>query len=226
MGAAIGDILPLAVGVALSPMPVVAVILMLFSPRAAVNGPAFLAGWVVGIAVVVGLVLLIAPPRLLAGGDGEPTTTASAVKLALGVLLIALAVRQFRHRPAPGEEGELPGWMASLDAASPLVAFGLGAFLGGVNPKNLAFNVAAAVAILQAGLALRDGLAPFVVYLLLASAVVAAPVLWFLVDRSGAARTLEEWKSWLTANNAAVMAVVLLVLGAKQLGQGLGSLIG
>jgi len=40
MGQAIGDILPLAIGVALSPVPIIAIVLMLGTPRARANGTA------------------------------------------------------------------------------------------------------------------------------------------------------------------------------------------
>ena len=50
MGQAIGDLLPAAVGVAISPLPIVAVVLMLVSARGRANGPAFLIGWLVGVA--------------------------------------------------------------------------------------------------------------------------------------------------------------------------------
>jgi len=53
MGEAIGAILTPAVGVALSPLPIVAVILMLFSAKARTNGPAFVLGWVIGLAGVL-----------------------------------------------------------------------------------------------------------------------------------------------------------------------------
>ena len=49
---AIGAILPLALGVAISPILIIAVILMLLSPKAHTNGPAFLVGWVTGLAGV------------------------------------------------------------------------------------------------------------------------------------------------------------------------------
>ncbi len=39
MGQGVGSILTFAVGVAISPVPIIAVILMLFSQRARVNGP-------------------------------------------------------------------------------------------------------------------------------------------------------------------------------------------
>ena len=59
MGNVIGDILPLAIVVAISPVPIIAVILVLFSARARTNGPAFLVGWIVGLAVVGAIVLAL-----------------------------------------------------------------------------------------------------------------------------------------------------------------------
>ena len=53
---AIGEILPLAIGIAISPLPIIAVILMLTTPKARTNGPAFLAGWLLGLVVVAGVV--------------------------------------------------------------------------------------------------------------------------------------------------------------------------
>lgn len=45
MGEAIRGSLPLAVAIAVSPVPIIAVVLILTSRRAKVNGPAFIAGW-------------------------------------------------------------------------------------------------------------------------------------------------------------------------------------
>ena len=71
MGKAVGDTLPLAIGVAISPVPVIAVILMLLSPRAPGTGVGFLAGWVVGVAVVVVASSTVAVPVIgyVAAGD-------------------------------------------------------------------------------------------------------------------------------------------------------------
>jgi hypothetical protein len=57
VGDAIGQTLPMAVGVALSPIPIVAVVLMLVTERAQVNGPAFVLGWLIGL-VIVGVIVL------------------------------------------------------------------------------------------------------------------------------------------------------------------------
>jgi len=58
VGDVIGDILPMAVGVAVSPVPIAAVIVMLFTPKAKTNAPAFMIGWIVGLLLVGGIVLI------------------------------------------------------------------------------------------------------------------------------------------------------------------------
>src|SRR6478736_5509231 len=105
---AIGGLLPAAVGVALSPIPIIAVILMLGTPRARSNGPAFALGWVAGLVVVSVVVLVVAH------GSSDPDSTASDsvnwLQVGLGVLFFALAAKQWRTRPKPGETPELPKW--------------------------------------------------------------------------------------------------------------------
>ncbi len=106
-GEAIGGILPLAIAVDISVLSIIAVILMLITPRARSNGPAFVSGWVLGLVVVGGLVLIIADAVSVSSSSG-PSTAAYAIKLALGVLLLLLAVRQWRSRPGPGEQAPAP----------------------------------------------------------------------------------------------------------------------
>jgi len=225
MGEAIGEIFAPAIGVALSPFPIIAVILILLSPKARSNGPAFLLGWFGGIVIVTGLVLLLASPNDDSGKGDEPANWASLIQLVLGLGLLFLAYQQWQKRPKEGETVEMPKWMASVDKATPLVAVGLGAFLAGLNPKNLLFNIAAGTSIAQADLSTGEALVPLVIYVLLASVSVAVPVIWYLLAQESAARTLDTWKTWLTVNNALIMAILLLMLGVNFFGQGLGGLI-
>jgi Kef-type K+ transport system membrane component KefB len=103
MGQAIGGSLALAVGIALSPIPIIAVVLMLTSEKARVNGPVFVLGWLVGLGVVGAIVLAVAGPAG-ASKSGSPATWVSWVKVVLGVLLLLVAVRQFRPAPAAAEK--------------------------------------------------------------------------------------------------------------------------
>jgi hypothetical protein len=93
MGEAIGQVLSFGVGVALSPMPIIAVVLMLATPRGGRNGPAFLLGWVAGLGVV-GTIVLLVSSGASASDNGSPATWTSILKLVLGLALLALAVKQ------------------------------------------------------------------------------------------------------------------------------------
>lgn len=152
MGEAIGQSLPLAVGVALSPVPIIAVVLMLTTSRARSNGLAFVIGWLFGLAVVGAIVLAVAGPGD-ASEDGQPAAWISWLKLVLGLLLLLVAVRQFRGRPRGEDEAPLPTWMGAVDRFKPGTALGSGVALAAANPKNLLLSVAAAAAIAQTGIA-------------------------------------------------------------------------
>jgi hypothetical protein len=223
MGATLGELLPLIVGIAISPIPIIAVILMLFSQRAKTNGPAFLMGWFGGIIVVAGIALASSDAGNVATED-TPSKTASTITLLLGVLLIGAARRQWGKRPEPGAEAPMPKWMAGIDSFNAGKSFALGAVLGGVNPKNLALAAAGGIAIAQANLDGADPWITLVIFAVLASVTVAVPVLAYLVAGASAQRMLDSWKAWLTANNATVMAVLFVVFGAVLIGKGVQQL--
>ncbi|WP_055692365.1 GAP family protein [Streptomyces prasinus] len=125
MGEAIGQILSYGVAVALSAFPIIGVVLMLATPKARSNGPALLLGWALGLALVGTIVLLVS------GGagpseQGQPADWVSALDLVLGVLLLWVAVKEWRGRPGGDEEVTLPKWMQTVDSFTPVKALTLG----------------------------------------------------------------------------------------------------
>ena len=223
MGAAIGDVLGLAAGVAVSPLPIIAIILLLATPRGRANGSLFAVGWLVGLSVLGAVVLLLAGPAD-PSDDGQPAAWTGWLQVLLGVLLLLLAARQWRARPAEGAEPEMPKWMAGLDRLRPGQALGLGALLSAVNPKNGGLTIAAAASIAGAGLAAGQQAVALAVFVLVGSAGVLAPLVLYLAAGEGAARTLDSWKTWAGDHNAAIMAVLFLVFGLKLLGDGIAVL--
>jgi hypothetical protein len=223
MGQGISEILPFAVGIAISPVPIIAVILMLFSPRARSNGPMFLLGWVLGLAVVSGVVYAISDSAD-AATDSTASDTVSWVKVGLGVLLLALARRNWAKRPAPGETPPMPKWMAAVDSITPVRAFGLAVVLSVVNPKNLVLAIGAAAGLGQLGVSTGDAVVALAVFVVLASVSIAGPVLYDRLGGDRARATLDELKSWLSEHNNAVMAVLFLVFGAVLIAKGVGLL--
>jgi threonine/homoserine/homoserine lactone efflux protein len=224
MGAAIGDVLGLAAGVAVSPLPIVAIILLLATPRGRADGSLFAVGWLVGLSVLGAVVLLLAGPAD-PSDDGQPAAWTGWLKLLLGVLLLLLAARQWRARPAEGAEPEMPRWMTGLDRLRPVQALSLGALLSAVNPKNGGLTIAAAASIAGAGLAGGQQAVALAVFVLIGSLGVLAPLVLYLAAGERAARTLDSWKTWAGDHNAAVMAVLFLVFGAKLVGDGIAVLL-
>jgi threonine/homoserine/homoserine lactone efflux protein len=224
MGEAIGQVLSLAVGVALSPVPIIAVILMLVTPRARSNGPAFIVGWLVGLALVGAVVLLIAGPTD-ASENGEPATWVDVLKLVLGLLLVLVALRQWRGRPHEGDEAPTPKWMGAIDGFTPPKALGAGALLAGANPKNLLLAVGAAATIAQTGIPGGEQAVAYAIFALIGTVGVGLPVaIYFaLGERSGP--ILDRLKQWMAAHNAVIMAVLCLVIGAKLVGDAIAGLV-
>jgi threonine/homoserine/homoserine lactone efflux protein len=215
MGDVIGEVLPYAVGVAVSPVPIAAVIVMLFTPKAKTNAPSFLVGWVLGILVVGGIVLLI--PGLEAS-DVDPSTLSGVVKGIVGVMLLFVGWRIWARRPMSGDVAEAPKWMDSIDTFGVGKSFGMGFLLSAVNPKNLLLVASAAVTIAAAGLSLGGQITALFVFTLIAASTVAVPVVGYLIIGERADQAFARAKDWLIQNNSVVMAVLLLFFGVSLIG--------
>ena len=154
VGGAVGELLPAAAAVALSPIPIVAVVLVLDGARPRRSGAAFASGWVAGLTIVSVVVVVIV------GAGSDPGSDAATgidwFMAGIGLLFLVMAARQWKKRPKRGEPVEMPGWMASISTVSPMRAVLTGAALSGANPKNLALTAAAAAAIANAELGGAD----------------------------------------------------------------------
>ena len=83
------------------------------------------------------------------------------------------------------------------------------------------------VLILWFGLGVQSRIAVvflFAVFVVIGSLTVAGPVVFFLVAPRRAAGPLSSIKDFMAAHNAVIMMVVLLVLGAKLIGNGIAGL--
>lgn len=222
MVTALVDMLGSAAVIALSPIPVIATILMLLSPRARINGPAFLLGWFVGI--VLPTAVFTALSGLFYGADNEgPQPVAGILKVALAAVLLVLALGQWRGRPRPGEAPRLPEWMASIEDLRPPGALRVGAILALANPKNLVLSAAGGVAIGAAKLTVGATAAAITLFAAASSLLIIIAVASYLVEGERMAGPLDRLRAWLTRNNAVVMAIVLLVFGVLLLAQGIAA---
>lgn len=222
MLAVIGSILPLALGIAISPIPIIAAILMLLSPKARGTSVGFLIGWLLGIVVTVTLFTLLSSVIPESNADATQPIKGT-IQLIVAALLLLLAVKQWRSRPHGDEEPALPKWMQAIDGMTAGKGFGLAFLLSAVNPKNLLMGIAAGVAIGAGDLTVGETSLVILIFTVLAGCTVAIPVIAYLVAADKMAAPLEKLRTWLVHNNATVMSILLLVIGVMMIGKGLDS---
>lgn len=218
VGAVLVDVLPIALGIAASPFPIIPAILLLFTARAKATSSSFLLGWVVGISVATGAFVLLAE---VLGTRDQPAAWASWARIALGAVLVVLGVRQWLSR---GAKESAPRWMQSIADATPGTALRLGLVLSAANPKILLLAAAGGLAIGSSELDARGVALAVALFTAVAASTVAIPVLLYLVRGERILGPLGVARDWLQANNAAVMAVVIVVIGVLLLVKGLGAL--
>lgn len=212
-------VLPLAMGVGLSPFPLIGAVVVLSGPRAASAGPAFAAGWLAGLSALTAVALL-----LFDGAGAAAGPLAGVLRLGLGFGLLALAVAKVRGRRR--KAAEPPGWMAALESADPARALAIGAALGGLNPKNVGFAAAAAGSIAALGITGRAAAGPALAFVLLGSVPVLVATGARLALGQRAAGPLGALRWFLVENGALIVAVVFAVLGVKLVGEGFAGLLG
>ncbi len=223
MGRAIGQIIPLAVGVALSPLPIIAVILMVTAPSGRVTGLSFLAGWVIAL-VVLGTVVLVLADEAQAKHAGAPATWVSIVQVVLGVLLVITAARQWKGRPHGGQEPPLPGWMQKVETFSPPKAAAVAFSFAAVKPKNLLLTVGAATAIAETGIGTAQQAGAMAVYVMLASVGVGFPIAVYFLMGDRAPGILARLRGWMVRENQTIVAVICILIAAKLIGDAITGL--
>ncbi|MEV1022028.1 GAP family protein [Streptomyces sp. NPDC050264] len=223
MGDAIGQMLASAVGIAISPLPLIAVVLMLATPRGRANGTAFTLGWMVTLGVITTVVVAAGSGAGADDGD-SPATWTYWLKLALGVLFLLLGAKQWKDRPREGQEHRLPGWMKAIDTFTPGKAAGLAALLSGANPKNLVLAIGGAASIASSSASSGGKAVAGVLFVVIGSLCVLLPLLVYVFGGAKSAHVLGSWKTWMGEHNSAIMTVVLVVLGAKYVGDAISGL--
>lgn len=219
----VGDIIPFGVGVALSPFPIIAVLLLLTAPIGVRGGGLFLLGRAIGFALLTAVFALLSELIDTLAGTTLP---AAILRIVLGALLIVVAVRTFLARPRADQEPKLPGWMRSIEGMDGGASMRLGLVLTVANPKEIAFAAGAGLTIGGAFLPIGQLIAAGGVFVVLACLSVGIPVLAVAIGGERVAPGLRAARTWLVRNNAIVMAIVLLVLGAMLLGSGISGLAG
>jgi hypothetical protein len=205
----LGQLIPLALVVALSPLTIIpAIVLVLQSERARATGLAFLSGWLLGLAATTAVFLQL--PRLLDGLNRPAPTWAAWVRIAVGIALVAFGVWRWvtRHRAT-----KQPAWLNRLSKLTPVGAAAIGVGLILVNPKVLVMNAGAGLVIGTAGLGVAGAWLAVAYYTVIAGSSVLVPILAYAVAGDRVDDQLERVKQWIERQHAVLMAGFLAVVG-------------
>jgi threonine/homoserine/homoserine lactone efflux protein len=211
------DLVLIGLGITLEPFPLTAFILILSAEKGTRKGLAFILGWLACLVVVIAAVILVTggkPPQ----PNTAPSTAALAVKLALGVLLILLAVRQWRRMGSPRKP---PAWMARLDRLSPWTAAGLAAFL-----QPWALVAAGAATVTQAKLSNAGDYLTLTLFCVLATSSFLYLELYASFRPTAADARLKSLRTWLDTHRDQVIIGISLLLGFWLAGKSIYLLVG
>ena len=201
------DLLLLGVGIALDPLTLTSFVVLLPSKRGVRKGAAFLFGWLVSLAIVVAVTVLATgnnPPK--------PTTVPSlaslAVKIAIGIVLVGLAIRQRRRMRAQKKPKKPPKWQEHVDNMSPWFALGLAPAL---QPWTLI--AAGAATVMEAKLSSPESLLALFGFCVLGSASYIAMEVYAAFRPDQSQVFLTRFRTWLEAHTDRAIVIGCLVLG-------------
>lgn len=216
------SILIAAFGIASSPVPIMAVIMVLGTSNDKANALRFVFGWLVGLSAL-SLLLLIFAEAIYLGETGQ--LIMSWVRVVLGVGLLALAIKKWIKRPKKEEKITQPKILMSINSMKSKQFLGLGLALGGINPKNIAFSLVAITAIAEASVSLNVELLILAGFIFLSSLLVLMLVGGFVVMGEKAEKMLAKIQDWMSRNNTFIMVGLYLVFGFLLLRKGLEAIL-
>jgi hypothetical protein len=220
VGDALGAMLPFAAAIAISPVPVLAALLMLMSAGGRTNALALLAGWAATLTLVAGGVALLG---IGADTDGSGSGVATA-QLVLAAILVVIIAVEWRGRPRRGAPHRSPRWMALLTEFGAARALGLGVALVVLNAKDGSLTVAAGAKLASAGPSPIGGALCVVLFVLVASATVIVPVAVDVALGERAQPILGRWHAWLQRHGSTAAIATLVVVATVLAAQGLREL--
>jgi hypothetical protein len=201
------NLLLIGLAVTLDPLPLTAFMVVLPSERGVRKGAAFVFGWLVSLAIVVTVTVLATgnnPPK----PSTAPSLAALAVKIAIGALLVVIAIRHIRARSRPKPPKKPPKWQEHVDSMSPWFAMVLAPTL-----QPWALIGAGAATVVEAKLSSWESYLALFAFCVLASASYLAMELYTVFRPSQSQLLLARFRTWIDTHTDQVIIVGSLIIG-------------
>jgi hypothetical protein len=218
MWQALGALLPIAVALAFSSVPLTVTILILLSPNRGRAALPFLVGWVIGVAAVI--ILSAAGASALSQPLRRGRDTAVAIlEIVIGAALMVLAAIYLRRRSHASGMG-LPHWLDAVDSFGALVSFAIAVLLS-FRPKGLLLGVAGGLVLNAASVKVNEAVLLIIIYTVIATSTVVVPIIASFVAPQRMQPKLISARDWLAINGRFVTSLVMFMIGVVILGSGL-----
>ena len=205
------NLILIGLAVTLDPLPLTAFLVVLPSERGTRKGAAFVFGWLVSLAIVVTITVVATgnnPPK----PSTVPSLAALAVKIALGAVLVVIAVRRIRARGRP----KPPRWQAQVDSMSPWFALALAPTL-----QPWVLIGAGAATVVEARLSSWQSFLALGSYCVLASSSYLAMEIYAVARPGQSKELLASCRAWIDAHIDQAIIVGCLVIGLWFIGDSL-----
>lgn len=219
---ATGHILPIALAMALSSVPIMVTIYILLSPNRSRSALPFAIGWVIGLLLVVSVAALAAQLVPTPRGPRRPETAVGIIEILVGLALIVLGVLSFR-RARRASEPAVPKFLSAQTKLGPWRSFGLAMILN-VRPKALLLAIAAGLTIRGDSGTLTEAVIVIGIYTVIAASTVVVPIVATLVAPSRMEPRLTSAREWLIRNGEAMTSLIVVLIGVVIVGMGLARL--
>jgi Sap, sulfolipid-1-addressing protein len=198
----------------------VTLIVLLSMPAGRRRAIAFVAGWLLAIAVIGAIAVFVLHGQDFSSHTTTPSRAASVVEILLGCIVLLVSVRALRRRSGKAPSAETPKWVARLDQTHWLLATLVGSFM-----LTYSLTLAAAIEILKAQVSRGDAALAFTIFALASITTIGAPVVLVLVAPERSADRLAAWRRWLLGNSRTIGLVAVMVIGAVLIGRGIHDLV-
>jgi hypothetical protein len=213
------DLTIIGLAITLEPIPLTAFIVILGSQGGTRKGAAFVSGWLVSLAIVVAVTVLAtgnSPPKQ----STSPSLAALAVKIALGVVLLLFALRQYRRLGRPKKPKKPPKWQASVDHMSSWYAMALAPL---AQPWGL---IAAGVAtVVAAKLSTWEDYLALIYFCVLATGAYLVMEIYAAIRPDQTQDLLARLRHWIDTHKDLLIIFVSLIVGLWLIGKSIDSIV-
>ena len=208
----------MAMAITLSPGPILAIVVLLMTKKAKVNGLLFLLGWFIGIQIIASAIIFM--PGVIADHGGMSDHTGTA-KIILGTVLLVLILPIYLKKKKEGDKVRVPAVFNKLDGFGPVKIFIIGFVFSAVSVKNIALSASGAAHIHTTSLIdYFETLLAVFYFSIIASLTILIPIILYLSSPEKVMVELLKLRNWLVKHHWDLVMIMLFVAGVLLIGIG------